>query len=68
MIQESEAKAGPLWTPTLEVQRLFRECQRCTDTTMRLNRRVLEGLLYDSLLWRESRGLISRPEETANDD
>jgi hypothetical protein len=46
---------GPLWTPTREVERMMRNVQANEDETMVVNRKVLEGLLYDSLLWRQER-------------
>ena len=46
---------GPWWIPTLEVERMMRDCKARKTETLLINRRDLEGLLHDSLLWRQDR-------------
>lgn len=53
---------GPWWTPTAEVERMMRECQSSLSDTWTLDIKVLEGLLHDSLLWRQDR--LRQPVET----
>lgn len=50
-----ERTEGPLWTPTTVVERMFRECGLSLADTFTLDIKLLEGLLYDSLLWRRER-------------
>lgn len=51
---------GPLWNTTFEVERLFHDVQASSADTFEINRKVLEGLIYDSLLWREDRAKEQR--------
>lgn len=55
---------GPWWTPTAEVERMMRECQSSLSDTWTLDIKMLEGLLHDSLLWRQDR--LRRPVETTD--
>lgn len=56
-----ERPQGPVWTPTLEVERMMRNVQANEDETMVVNRKVFEGLLYDSLVWRQERAAQKPP-------
>ncbi len=51
----NERPQGPLWIPTAQVERMMRECRESEFDTVGVDRKTLEGLLYDSLLWRQER-------------
>lgn len=51
---------GPLWIPTLQVERMMRECKESKFDTVGVDRKTLEGLLHDSLLWRAERAALSQ--------
>lgn len=51
----SNGEVKPLWIPTVAVERMMRECKESKFDTVGVDRKTLEGLLYDSLLWRQER-------------
>lgn len=56
---------GPLWIPTPQVERMMRECRESKFDTIGVDRKSLEGLLHDSLLWRQERAARQiKPVET----
>jgi hypothetical protein len=59
---ETTEQPGPWWTPTLEVERMMRQVKDSGSGTIEIERKVLEGLLHDSLLWRQDR-IKQRPME-----
>lgn len=59
-LTSKERTEGPLWTPTTVVERMFRECGLSLAETFTLDIKILEGLLYDSLLWRQERAAQQR--------
>jgi len=62
----SNDKPGPWWTPTAEVERLMKWCKDANTITLEISTKVLEGLLYDSLLWRKDRAAQPmKPDETS---
>lgn len=62
----SNTSPGPLWLPTAQVERMMRECKAKTTETVQIRRDELEGLLHDSLLWRQERSERSQsPSETS---
>jgi len=62
----SNDKPGPWWTPTAEVERLMKWCKDANTITLEISTKVLEGLLYDSLLWRKDRAAQTiKPDETS---
>lgn len=63
----SNQETGPLWTPTLEVERMMREVKETKTITTQISTKVLEGLLHDSLLWRQDRLKQNSAVETSND-
>lgn len=57
---------GPLWIPTPQVERMMRECRESKFDTIGVDRKSLEGLLHDSLLWRQERAARQiKPVETS---
>lgn len=60
----NERAQGPLWIPTAQVERMMRECRENPFDTVGVDRKTLEGLLHDSLLWRQERAArqIRHPE------
>lgn len=49
---------GPLWLPTWQVERMMRDCRDAKEagkTKCEIDTASLEGLLHDSLLWRQER-------------
>lgn len=54
---------GPWWTPTVQVERLMLRCKDAKTATVEISAKVLEGLLHDSLLWRQDR--LQQPVETS---
>jgi len=66
---EAKDKPGPWWTPTAEVERLMTWCKGANTITLEISTKVLEGLIYDSLLWRKDRAAQQmKPVETPRDD
>jgi hypothetical protein len=62
----SNEEVKPLWVPTLQVERMMRECKESKFDTVGVDRKTLEGLLYDSLLWRQERAARQiKPVETS---
>lgn len=55
VLTSKDVAQGPWWTPTVEVERLMRECKANLTSTVAISRDKLEGLLHDSLLWRQDR-------------
>lgn len=46
---------GPLWTPTLVLERMMRACESSAADTLPIEREILKGLIFDSLQWRGER-------------
>lgn len=48
-------RQGPMWIPLADINRMMTRCKESTAEKLDVHRLVLEGLLYDSLLWRKDR-------------
>ena len=59
-LTSNERPQGPLWIPTAQVERMMRECRASEFDTVGVDRKTLEGLLHDSLLWRQKRAAQQR--------
>ena len=55
---------GPLWTPTLVVERLMRQTQASTADQITMDRKQLEGLLFDVLRCRNNHSVGGAVPET----
>lgn len=52
---------GPLWTPTVAVERMQRECDQTDAEAMVISREQLKGLLFDSMEFRRLHELVNTP-------
>jgi len=56
----AEGEQGPMWITLADVNRMMAGCKESTVEKLEVDRKVLEGLLHDSLLWRQDRQTLEK--------